>query len=161
MGKKPKHINKPIYYFSLLTWIANICLVIIPFFCDLSGFWILGIFISILMQGIISGAFFDETHIPKTTEKHATIDHCLFVSKYISILLAAIGFISLLIGGGGPEMIEEAYYLVNHGDIVRQISEGWFIYFVICETLLFTCGTLYFSTIMALRIRVLYLIQEQ
>ena len=158
--KKVKHINKLLYYFSLLTWILNVCFIIIPFFFDISGIWIVGIFISVLIQAIYSGAFYDETLVPKTAKQYKTIDYCLIVSKYISISLAAVGFISLLVGGGSPEIIDEAYCLVNHGDIVRHISEGWFVYFAICEVLLFTCGMLYFSTFIALRIRALYLIQK-
>ena len=160
MENKAKHINKFIYCFSLITWLANVCFIFIPFFFEVSGFWIVGIFISVLIQGIVSGAFFDETLIPKTAKKHKAIDYCLIVSKYVSISLAAIGFISLLIGGGGPEVIDETYCLINHGEIVQKISEEWFIYFSICEMLLFTCGILYFSTFMALRLRSLYLIQH-
>ena len=160
MEKKSKSINKFIYCFSLLTWIINICFIFIPFFFEISGIWVVGIFVSILIQGIVSGAFFDETLVPKIKPKRNIIDYCLITSKYVSISLAAVSFSSLLIGGGGPEIIDEAYCLVNHGDIVRKISEGWFIYFTICEMLLFTCGILYFSTFMTLRIRALYLIQK-
>ena len=161
MESKAKPINRVIYYFSLLTWIINICFIFIPFFFEVSGIWIVGVFVCVIIQGLVSGAFFDETLVPKTEQKYKTIDYCLIVSKYVSISLAAIGFTSILIGGGGPEIIDETYCLVNHGDIVRQISEGWYIYFTICEMLLFACGMLYFSTFMALRIRALYLIQKQ
>ena len=135
--------------------------IIIPFFFEVSGIWIVGIFVSVFIQGIVSGAFYDETLVPKMKQKRKMIDYCLVASKYISISFAAVAFASILIGGGGPEIIDEAYCLVNHGDIVREISEGWFMYFTICEMLLFTCGILYFSTLMALRIRALYLIQKQ
>ncbi len=160
MKIKTKHINKLIYYFSLLTWFVNICFIIVPFFFEITRILIVGIFISVLIQAIYSRAFYDETLVPKTTKQYKTIDYCLIVSKYISISLAAIGFISLLIGGGRPEIVDEAYCLVNHGDIVRHISNGWFVYFAICETLLFTCGILYFSTFIALRVRALYCAQN-
>lgn len=161
MEKTPKNINQFVYSFSLLTWMVNICFIIIPFFVEVSGIWMIGIFASVLIQGIVSGAFCDETLIPKATQKHQLIDCSLAISKYVSISLAAVGFISLIIGGGGPEMIDQSYYLVNHGDAVRQISAGWFVYFVICEMLVFSCGLLYFSALMAQRIRGLYLLRKQ
>lgn len=160
MNRHTKYISKPLYCFSLLTWFLNICFVVLPFFLDVSGLWFVAVFASVVIQGFSSGAFFDETLVPQMPKPYKAIDDCLILSKYISISLAAVGFISLFIGGGGPEMIGESYCLVNHGEIVRYISDKWFLYFSICEILIFSCGILYFSTNMALRVRAIYCIQN-
>lgn len=159
--KNNKHISIFLYYLSLSTWILNICLLFLPFFVDLTNLGvvlILLVFVSAIFQAMITGAFGDEELVPKIKRSCKFIDYCLKISKYVSFSLVAISFVSLLIGGGGPDIVEDAYCLVNHGEIVRYISYGWFWYFVICELLLYTCITLYFSTYMAMRVRALYLI---
>jgi len=161
---RTKRINWFVYYFSMLTWIANICFPLLQFFFDISELWFelwfIGVFFSVLIQGIVSGAFYDETLVPEMPVKFKLIDYCLIASKYISFSLFLIGFLSLAIGGGQPEIIDGAYCLVDHGEIVRYISEGWYLYFAVCLVSMFICGILYFSTYMALRIRTLYIIQK-
>ena len=159
MRNKSRHINKFIYCFSLLTWIINICLIILPFFFEVSGIWVVGIFASILIQAITSSAFGD-TVIPEVKIKPKFLDICLNISLLISIVFSALSGISLLVAGGGPETIDGLYYIVNHGEIIREItSYKLFLFFVVCDSLLFSCGILIFSSLMALRIRKLYLIQ--
>ncbi len=159
MEKKSKSINKFIYYFSLLTWIINICFIIIPFFFEVSGIWVLGVFASVLIQAIISSAFGD-TVIPDVKIKHKFLDICLNISLLVSIITSVICGVSLFAAGGGPETIDGLFYIVDHGEIVREItSYKLFLFFVICDSLLFSCGILIFSSLMALRIRKLYLIQ--
>ena len=160
MRNKSRHINKFIYCFSLLTWIINICLIIIPFFFEVSGIWGVGIFASILIQGITSKAFGDNSAIPEVKIKPKFLDICLNISLLISIVFSAFSGISLFVAGGGPETIDGLYYIVNHGEIIREItSYKLFLFFVVCDSLLFSCGILIFSSLMALRIRKLYLIQ--
>ena len=159
MEKKSKPINKFIYCFSLLTWIINVGFIIIPFFFEISGIWVLGVFASVLIQAITSSAFGD-TVIPDVKIKHKFLDICLNISLLISIIFSALSGITLLIAGGGPETIDGLYYIVNHGEIIREItSYKLFLFFVVCDSLLFSCGILIFSSLMALRIRKLYLIQ--
>ncbi len=160
MEKKSKPINKFVYYFSLLTWILNICFIFIPFFFEVSGVWIVGIFVSVLIQGIISKAFSEVNAIPDVKIKPEFLDICLNISFLSSIVFSGISGISLLIAGGGPEAIDGLYYIVNHGDIIREItSYNLYLFFVVCDLLLFSCGTLIFSSLMALRIRKLYLVE--
>ena len=160
MRNKSRHINKFIYCFSLLTWIINICLIIIPFFFEVSGIWDVGIFASILIQGITSKAFGDNSAIPEVKIKPKFLDICLNISLLISIVFSALSGISLLVARGGPETIDGLYYIVNHGEIIREItSYKLFLFFVVCDSLLFSCGILIFSSLMALRIRKLYLIK--
>ena len=160
MEKKSKPINKFIYCFSLLTWIINICLIIIPFFFEVSGIWVIGIFASILIQGITSKAFGDTNAIPEAKIKPKFLDICLNISLLVSIITSVICGVSLFAAGGGPETIDGLFYIVDHGEIVREItSYKLFLFFVICDSLLFSCSILIFSSLMALRIRKLYLIQ--
>ena len=159
MEKKSKPINKFIYCFSLLTWIINICFIIIPFFFEVSGIWVLGVFASVLIQAITSSTFGD-TVIPDVKIKHKFFDICLNISSLVSIITSVICGVSLFAAGGGPETIDGLYYIVNHGEIIREItSYKLFLFFVVCDSLLFSCGILIFSSLMALRIRKLYLIQ--
>ena len=159
MEKKSKPINTFIYCFSLLTWIINICFIIIPFFFEVSGIWVLGVFASVLIQAITSSAFCD-TVIPDVKIKHKFLDICLNISLLVSIITSVICGVSLFAAGGGPETIDGLFYIVDHGEIVREItSYKLFLFFVICDSLLFSCGILIFSSLMALRIRKLYLIQ--
>ena len=160
MEKKSKPINKFIYCFSLLTWIINVCFIIIPFFFEISGIWVVGIFASILIQGITSKAFGDTNAIPEVKIKPKFLDICLNISLLVSIITSVICGVSLFAAGGGPETIDGLFYIVDHGEIVREItSYKLFLFFVICDSLLFSCGILIFYSLMALRIRKLYLIQ--
>ena len=159
MEKKSKPINKFIYCFSLLTWIINICFIIIQFFFEVSGIWVLGVFASVLIQAITSSAFGD-TVIPDVKIKHKFLDICLNISLLVSSITSVICGVSLFAAGGGPETIDGLFYIVDHCEIVREItSYKLFLFFVICDSLLFSCGILIFSSLMALRIRKLYLIQ--
>lgn len=160
MTRTVKRVGKPLYYFSMLTWLLNMILIVISFFFGGSGIWLVAIFASVFIQGIASGAFSDETAVPQAPSPCKILDHCLLVSKYFSGGAMTIGFLSILIGGGGPEVVDGVYCLVNHGDIVRTLSEGWFLYFSICELAMFFCGMLFFSTYMAMRVRGLYRIQN-
>ncbi len=159
MKNKSKGINRFVYYFSMLAWITNICFIFIPFFFEVSGIWVLGVFASVLIQAITSNAFGD-TVIPDVKIKPKFLDICLNISLLVSIITSVVSGVSLFVAGGGPETIDGLYYIVNHGEIIREItSYKLFLFFVICDSLLFSCGILIFSSLMALRIRKLYLIQ--
>ena len=73
---------------------------------------------------------------------------------------AVFGFVAILIAGGGPEEIDGVYCIVNHGDIVRTVTEGAYIFFLVCEVMIFTFGLLIFSSMMAMRIRKMYVLQK-
>lgn len=148
-------INKFIYSFSLLTWIANICFVILYFFLDFSAIWILIIFISNFLQVLF---FIKNTDCNENEIKpHALIDHLLNISKYISICVTAICFVSLLVVQGGPEVVNGIYCIVDHGEVVRTVSKNWFFYFTLCKDFLFIFGILIFSSSITQEIRTLYL----
>lgn len=157
MEKRGKCI-KILYCFSLLSWILNICFIIMQFFIEISMAWIIVFFASIIIQGIASGAFGDETAIPNVKIKRKFLDYCINISLILAVVITAISGISLLIAGGGPEIINDTYCIVNHGDVVREISSPYLFFFLcICDFMLFNCVILIFSSLMALRIRKVYL----
>ena len=157
MEKKGKYV-KGLYCFSLLSWILNICFIIMQFFIEISMAWIIVFFASIIIQGIASGAFGDETAIPNVKIKRKFLDYCINISVILSVVITAISGISLLIAGGGPEIINDTYCVVNHGDVVREISSPYLFFFLcICDFMLFNCVILIFSSLIALRIRKIYL----
>lgn len=155
----PVFISKPQYYFSMLTWLASLCFVFFSFLFDTLNIWWILLFALILIQGSISRAF-SEKNPASQIKKRKPIDYCLIASRYISLSLVFIGLFSLIASGGGPEIIDGTYYLTSHGHIVRPVSYGWFVYLSICETLLFSCGILFFSTHLFLHTRSLYLNQQ-
>ena len=157
MEKKGKYI-KILYCFSLLSWILNFCFITMQFFIEISMAWIIAFFVSIIIQGIASGAFGDEAAIPNVKIKRKIIDYCINISLILAVVITAISGISLFIAGGGPEIINNTYCIVNHGDVVREISSPYlFLFLSICHFMLANCAMLAFSSLMALRIRKLYL----
>lgn len=158
MKKKGKYI-KILYCFSLLSWILNICFIIMQFFIEISMTGIIVFFASIIIQGIASGAFGDEAAIPNVKIKRKIIDYCINISLILAVVITAISGISLFIAGGGPEIINNTYCIVNHGDVVREISSPYlFLFLSICHFMLANYIILTFSSLMALRIRKLYLL---
>ena len=157
MEKKGKYI-KSLYCYSLLSWILNICFIIMQFFIEISMAWIIAFFVSIIIQGIASGAFCDETAVPNVKIKRKFLDYCINISLILAVVITAISGISLFIEGGGPEIINDTYCIVNHGDVVREISSPYlFLFLSICHFMLANCAILTFSSLMSLRIRKLYL----
>ena len=157
MENKGKYI-KSLYCFSLLSWILNICFIIMQFFIEISMAWIIAFFASIIIQGIASGAFGDKTAIPNVKIKRKFLDYCINISLILAVVITAISGISLFIAGGGPEIINNTYCIVNHGDVVREISSPYlFLFLSICHFMLANCTILTFSSLMSLRIRKLYL----
>lgn len=152
-----RKIGKALYFFSLFIWLLNILFIAIQFFTEIPLFWVAGIFLAVIFEGFASGAFSDKDDITYTLTQKRALDYFLDISKIISIICTAVSGIALLIAGGGPEIINKAYYIVNHGEIVNSISSRWFLVLSIFETLLFGCAILIFSTFMAIRIRILFL----
>ncbi|MGN1444797.1 MAG: hypothetical protein ACI4WV_00760 [Eubacteriales bacterium] len=154
-----KKVHTWLYRLSLFTWLANIALIVINLFVDLFGISIICLFVSVVLQGFLSGVFATnsmtlEEPVPKTR-----LDLAVSISQIISLLVSAVGFISILLAGGSPEIVNEAYCLVNHGEVVRTVSKNWFVYLSVCEYCLQFFSILIFSTFMFSKIRGLYLTQ--
>lgn len=156
MIKYAKYISKPLYYFTHIHWFLNAIFVVMSFFCAPPSLFYLFFFVSIGIQGIASGAFSAKTAIDEAAKIHTAMDRCLVIAKSISLPLSAVCFFSLFVVGGSPQIIDGAYCLVNHGQIIRYVSSNSFLYFSICDRVVFSSVILYFSAILALRIRTMY-----
>ena len=157
---KAKHINPVLYIFSLLVWGFNLFCCIFHYFIEIPPTWIIVVFVCVFIEGIWSGAFSGEPAIPDGAYKKRFLDYCLIISSIVARCAAVFGFVAILIAGGGPEEIDGVYCIVNHGDIVRTVTEGAYIFFLVCEVMIFTFGLLIFSSMMAMRIRKMYVLQK-
>lgn len=157
---KAKHINPVLYIFSLVVWGFNLFCCIFHYFIEIPPTWIIVVFVCVFIEGIWSGAFSGEPAIPDGAYKKRFLDYCLIISSIVARCVAVFGFVAILIAGGGPEEIDGVYCIVNHGDIVRTVTEGAYIFFLVCEVMIFTFGLLIFSSMMAMRIRKMYVLQK-
>lgn len=157
-GDEMKKVHKWLYFFSLLTWLANIALIIINIFVDLFAITAIFLFVSVMIQAILSGAF-SYTEPERSISKN-WFDRVLLVSKISSFLCMGLGAVSMLIAGGRARIVNEMYCIVDHSKVVAVISENWFVYLSVCEYLLLFFGILIFTTFMFSRVRTLYLIQK-
>lgn len=157
---KQKHISPALYIFSLVVWGFNLFCGVFHYFINISGLWMIAVFISVLIEGICSGAFNGEPAIPDGVYKKRFLDYCLSISSLVARCASVFGFAAILIAGGTPQEIDGVYCVVNHGDIVRTVSEGWYLFLLVCEVFIFTFGLLIFSSLMAMRIRKLYVMQK-
>jgi len=119
------------------------------------------LFLSVVLQGWLSGAFSEGKYKAEKYNQKDFLGIAVFISGVIAKVGMAVGFISLMISGGGPAIVDGAYCVVNHGDIVRNISQNLYLYLSVCEYMLMFCGLLIFTTYMFNRIRNIYLLQNQ
>ena len=159
-SKKPKSISKLLYLFAILLWVINLTYSVMRLFFELSQAWNLLFFIAVIIVGILSNAFNDENAFPDITYNKKFLDYCLTVSLIISVICAVVSGVCLLIAGGGPKIVDDAYYIYNNGQMVRPISEQQFFFFSVCESLIFSCVVLIFSSAMAKRVHTMYSLQK-
>ena len=159
-SKKPKSISKLLYLFAILLWVINLTYSVMRLFFELSLAWNLLFFIAVIIVGILSNAFNDENAFPDITYSKKFLDYCLTVSLIISVICAVASGLCLLIAGGGPKIVDDAYYIYNNGQMVRPISEQQFLFFSVCESLVFSCVVLIFSSAMAKRVHTMYSLQK-
>lgn len=81
-------------------------------------------------------------------ENKSIITYLLLASTLISVIAFPISMFFL--SKGGPEIIEGQYYLVNHGEIIKEINEESYKLYTLAENLLFCDGILFFSSITTL-----------
>lgn len=155
-----RKIHRWLYILSLCTWLAHLVLIVANIFVDLVAISFIFLFISLIIQGVCSGAFSSNDFTSTKVLKKRWLDYVLMFSKIISILSMGVGVISLFVSGGGPEIIDDKFCVVNHGEIIRIISEEWYVYLSICDFFVSFFGLLIFTTLMFERIRYLYLSQR-
>lgn len=156
-----KKVHTWLYRLSLFTWLANIALIVINLFVDLSGISFICLFASVVLQVFLSGVISKNSMTNENEEpvKRTRFDLAVSISQITSFLVSTVGFISILLAGGSPEIVNETYCLVEHGEVVRTVSKNWFVYLSVCEYCLQFFGILVFSTLMFSMIRALYLTQ--
>ncbi len=119
----PKKFRKPgklLCAVSYATWIMGIMAVISSIVLPQYTLWFsLPIFISVIVQGILLNAFQKQDDDEEDTPK---FDNILFWIQIGVVILAVLGFASMMLIGGGPEMVDGNYCIVSHGDVVRYIT---------------------------------------
>ena len=119
------------------------------------------LFLSVVLQGWLSGAFSESKYKAEKSNQKDFLDIAVFISGVVAKVGMAVGFVSLMISGGGPEIVDGVYCVVSHGDILYDISRNLYVYLSVCEYMLMFCGLLVFTTYMFNRIRNLYRLQNQ
>ncbi len=175
------YISKFLYVFSLTTWCCSLVSVIYSlvlnienifkaiqsetnYTTELNIFYII-IFIAIVFEGLKSGAFTKHDDIDNEQDyKMNRFDYFILIVGIIGALCGALCFVSTLFAGGSPEIINDSVFckfcIVDHGELIGYITKTKFIYLSICDILMFPCILLFFASIMAFRIRTLYLEQK-
>lgn len=154
-----RRISKKLYVFSFSTWVACIAAIVVGIFLDIMLIAFIPLFISCLAQTTCSGLFSNKIE-PEIPDANSRFDTALSITLKIACILTSVGFVSLLIAGGGPEIVDGRYCVVNHGEVVRIISGGWYRALCVCEFILFSMGIYYFATYTFKSIRRIYLYQS-
>ena len=86
------------------------------------------LFLSVVLQGWLSGDFFKSKYKAEKSNQKDLLDIAVLISGVIAKVGMAVGFISLMISGGGPEIVDGVYCVVSHGDILYDISQNLYVY---------------------------------
>lgn len=81
-------------------------------------------------------------------ENKSLITYLLLATALISVIVFPISM--FILSKGGPEIIDNQYYIVNHGEIVEEISEQSYKLYMLAENLLFCDVIVFFSSITTL-----------
>ena len=156
-------ISKRTLRFAWIAWFFHIGWVLLSIFIRSEAIFLpfLVFFIILLSEAALSGALHRDLPETEPSPHRDRIDACLNTVMVASLLLAAFCFGMLLLNKGGPEQIDGIYYVVNHGDIIREISRNYYLFLSFCESLLASAGTLGMHTPLLHRIRNLYRLQNE
>ena len=157
--KHRKKVGRGMYVFSLAVWGINLLAVLFcPFFGaeGVSTVVFLFTFAVVILQGIATGAFEGEYVQDAELVPKRFFDRCLFAVGAVALFASVIGMGISMLNGGGPDMIDGGYYIVSHGDTVREINELEYRIFAYIEQMFMSCGILFFCTYMFCNVRYLY-----
>ena len=145
--------SRTLYVFSLFTWIFNVVALFVNIFWDIKAYCLIIIFFSLIVQTLFS--------IIRKQKKEKTdavtssfFDKLLLWCLTVTILLTIMSGFCGLLAGGNPEYRDGLYCLVNHNTVVKTISFGMYVYFVVCDYLTMFCGALIFSTLLLIITRI-------
>jgi len=169
----PVRISAELYCFSLIVLTANIVWAIVWMFMGTPIEWatpnsngsthllFIVFFAAVLIETAASGSLGrqskDRPKVPK--EQMEALDYALIATEILSAAADAFCLLMLLISKGGPEVMDGAYYIVSHGDIVREISREYLCFLSCCERWLFSGGLIVFTSHIACDIRARYVLQ--
>ena len=169
----PVRISAELYWFSLIVLTANIVWAIVWMFTGTPIEWatpnnnrsthllFIVFFAAVLIETAASGSLGqkskDRPKVPR--EQMEALDYALIAAEMLSAAAAVFCFLMLLISKGGPEVIDGAYYIVSHGDIVREISREYLCFLSCCDRWLFSGGLIVFTSHIACDIRARYVLQ--
>lgn len=149
-----------LYLFSLVVWVVSLLFLGASIFCDTSLiFWVL-IFIAVIFEAFKSGTFSSNNEETGEDVKMNWFDYCLLAVGFGGALCFALCFVSGIFAGGTPEFINGSYCIIDHGDFVKYISKEWFVYYSTCDNLMFNFILIIFSSLLAFRIRGIYISQK-
>lgn len=124
---------KGLYYSALLNWIVGICLVPLTLLFRISSLWLVGSFLCsfVLCWLLINRG----VELPRLSKTYRGFDRFLGIFLIVLLIPDAVAFVSIILAGGGPELVDGIRCLVSHGEVVTQnISPAWFLYLTLCET---------------------------
>lgn len=155
-----KHISKGLYIFSFSTWIANFVLHILGLFVDIKIVTFLLIFFSIVIQGILSGAFAKGKLTDLETPRKTWLDRIVLILQIVASIVFAVCFAIGFAYGGNAEIVDGNYCVVSHGDIIATISQKEYMFLRYIEYFTIFGGLTVFVNMMFKHVRTLYIVQQ-
>ncbi len=123
--KKFRKPGKLLCAISYATWMMGIMAVISAIFLPEYTQWLfLPVFIFTVIQFFALRAF--ENQEDEDEENASLFEEILFWSRIVIGFLIFLCLASLLLIGGGPEMVDGDYCIVSHGDVVRYITPDFY-----------------------------------
>ena len=154
-----KHISKGLYIFSFSTWIANFVLHILGLFVDIKIVTFLLVFISFVIQAILSGAA--NGKLTKLENPRKTwLDRIVLLLQIVASIVFAVCFAIGFAYGGSAEIVDGNYCVVSHGDIVATISQKEYVFLHYIEYFIMFGGLTVFVNMMFKHVRTLYILQQ-
>ncbi len=94
-------------------------------------------------------------HSPSSPVIHAKTPFDIFLRILIVLFASciALSILALLISGGGPDIVDGVYCIINHGDWIRDISQTEFIILSYMEQSLFCLFLVVLASDSLLKIR--------
>ena len=152
-----KHISKGLYIFSFSTWIANFVLHILGLFVDIKIGTFLLVFISFVIQAILSG----KGQLTKLeTPRKTWLDRIVLILQIVASIVFAVCFAIGFAYGGSAKIVDGNYCVVNKGSIIATISQKEYVFLRYIEYFMMFGGLTVFVNMMFKHVRTLYILQQ-
>ena len=154
-----KHISKGLYIFSFSTWIANFVLHILGLFVDIKIVTFLLVFISFVIQAILSGAANGKLTKLETPRK-TWLDRIVLLLQIVASIVFAVCFAIGFAYGGSAKIVDGNYCVVSQGNIIATISQKEYVFLRYIEYFTIFGGLTVFVNMMFKHVRTLYIVQQ-